>query len=211
MAGFEELLAEDKGNKQDCNLCKESQLKVGKKTGYGAAVIFRIGNGLEDGWFATLSPKTGGNPEEDFSIQLMPFAHLTHFSQMAKYPELAKNYGTAFARVSRAMAEIMASENKEFNATAGSRELAVSVATYGKCTNWGEKKEHLHLKIFPFKGNVGQPYTVDSSFGRKEICKDSETGEEFVKMKPVKKVLLEEKRFEGLSKRLVEILSEAEK
>ena len=49
------------------------------------------------------------------------------------------------------------------------REEGISVATYGKCTNWKEKKEHLHLKIFPFKRNIGQPYTVDSTFEKKEI------------------------------------------
>ncbi len=204
MAGIEELIAEDTGQREDCNLCREAALSVGEKTEYGAVVIFRVGDS-SNAWFATLSPKTGGNSKEDFSIQLMPFEHLTHFAQMAKSPELAKNYGVAFSKLSAAMAEIMAGENKEFKPTAESREKATSVATYGKCTNWAEKKEHLHIKIFPFRGNIGQPYTVDSSFERKEVFKDSDG--EFVKMVPVEKVLLPEERFEVLSKRLIQILA----
>ncbi|MDP6670409.1 MAG: hypothetical protein QGI60_01185, partial [archaeon] len=186
-----------------CNLCKEAALSVGEKTEYDAVIIFKVGDS-SNGWFATLSPKTGGNQEEDFSIQLMPTEHLTHFAQTAKTPELAKNYGIAFSKLSAAMAEIMATENKEFKPTVESREKATSVATYGKCTNWSEKKEHLHIKIFPFRGNIGQPYPVDSSFGRKETFKDPKG--EFVKMTPVKKVLLSKERFEYLSKRLIQIL-----
>jgi len=183
-------------------------LKLGEKTEYGAAVILRIGTGLKDGWFATLSPKTGSNPKKDFSIQLMPFAHLTHFSQMANYPELAKNYGIAFSKLANAMAKVMAEENKDFAASVALRDLATSIATYGKSTNWSEKKEHLHVKIFPFRGNVGQPYTVDSSFGKKQVFRDN-AGKGFVKMDPVKKVLLGKERFEFLTAKLIEILSEA--
>jgi hypothetical protein len=181
---------------------------VGEKTGYGSAVIFKIGKG-QGSLFATLSPKTGGNPKEDFTIQLMPSAHLTHFSQIARYPELAKNYGIAFAKISNAMARIMAAGNPEFRATAHSRALATSIATYAKCTNWEEKKEHLHVKVFPFRGNIGQPYTVDSSFGRKEVFRDS--GGRFVKLNPVKKVLIPRERFERLAGQLAQILAGAEK
>ena len=138
----------------------------------------------------------------------MPFAHLTHFSQLTKYPKLAENYGIAFSKLSNAMTEILAEENKAFKPTAESKDSAISIATYGKCTNWAEKKEHLHIKIFPFRGNIGQPYTVDSSFGRKKVFKD-ETGENFVKMKPVEKVSITEKRFEELSNKLIKILAEA--
>ena len=208
MADSKELIEENTDQKEDCNLCKEAALSVGEKTEYGAVIIFKVGD-LSNGWFATLSPKTGGGPEEDFSIQLMPFEHLTHFAQTAKSPELAKNYGIAFSKLSAAMTGIMASENKGFKPTVESREKATSVATYGKCTNWGEKKEHLHIKIFPFRGNIGQPYTVDSSFGRKETFKDSKG--EFVKMTPVEKVLLPKERFEFLSKRLIQILTGAKK
>jgi hypothetical protein len=171
-------------------------------------VVFRIGNSLENGWFATLSPKTGGDPKRDFSIQLMPIAHLTHFSQLGEYPELARNYGAAFSKLGSAMAKIMARENPEFKATADSRENSVSIATYGKCTNWEKKKEHLHLKIFPFRGNIGQPFTVDSSFGRKEVFRNPKTGERFVKMAPVKKTRIGKERLEKLSAELIGILSE---
>ncbi|MAG22199.1 MAG: hypothetical protein CL943_02755 [Candidatus Diapherotrites archaeon] len=207
---IKELIEENIAQKEDCNLCRESSIEVGEKTEYGAVIISRIGKGLEDGWFATISPKTGSNPEKDFSIQLMSFAHLTHFAQLAKYPELAKNYGVLFSKVSMAMAQIMAEENPEFKPIVESKELGTSMATYGKCTNWGEKKEHLHIKVFPFKGNIGQPYTVDSSFGRKEAFEDPKTKEKFVKMKPVTKVVLSKERFEQLSKKLIGILSDVE-
>jgi len=211
MKGIEELVREGTAQREDCYCCKESRLAAGKKTEYGSVVVFRIGKGATDGWFATLSPKTGGDPEKDFTLQLMPFGHLTHFSQMALYPELAKNYGIAFSRLCNAMATVMAKQEKEFGPTAESRETAVSIATYGKCTNWVEKKEHLHVKIFPFRGNTGQPYTVDSSFGKKKIFTDSETGERFVKMSPVGKVEIPKKRFEALSAELIAILSGGKK
>lgn len=208
MRDIEEFIAESIKQRENCYSCKESSLNTGKKTEYGATIIFKIGKGLQDGWFATLSPKTGGSPQGDFTIQLMPLAHLTHFSQIARYPELAKNYGVAFSKLTNAMTRIMAMENKEFKPTVESRELGTAIATYGKCTNWAEKKEHLHIKIFPFRGNIGQPYTVDSSFGRKKIFNDVHTGESFVKMAPVKKVLIPKERFETLSKQLVQILAE---
>ncbi|MBN1941317.1 MAG: hypothetical protein JW772_03990, partial [Candidatus Diapherotrites archaeon] len=194
-------------HKKDCALCRESSIKVGGLTGYGAKVIFRIGRDLNDGWFATLSPKTGGDPEKDFTIQLMPFAHLTHFCQLFHYPGIAKNYGVAFSMLSNAMARVMALESKDFDVTVVSRDSAVSIAVYGKSTNWIEKKEHLHIKLFPFRENIGQPYTVDSSFGKKQVFKDSGTGEAFVRMLPVKKVFIEKNRFEGLSAKLVEFLA----
>ena len=84
---------------------------------------------------------------------------------------------------------------------------SVSIATYGKSTTWKEKKEHLHIKIFPFRGTIGQPYTVDSSFGRKEIFKDSDTNQEFVKMSPVKKVNIGAKRFLQLTSKLIQLLN----
>lgn len=201
----EELINEDVSSNKECNLCNESEIKVGDKTKYGAKIVFRIGN-KKDGWFATLSPKTGGNPKKDLTLQLMPLAHLTHFCQVDAHPELAKNYGIAFAKLSQAITKIMANENPEFKTTADSREKSTSIAVYGKCTNWKEKKEHLHIKIFPFRGNIGQPYTVDSSFGRKEVCKEPD-GKEFVKMLPVRKVMIDEKRFEKLSNDLIDSLS----
>ncbi len=203
---IEELVNESTEQKENCNLCKEACLATGKKTEYGSIVVFRTGS-LQEGWFAALSPKTGGL-EKDFTLQLMPFSHLTHFAQISKNQKLSENYGIAFAKLSNAMAKIMAEERKEFKATEESKDLAVSIASYGKCTNWKEKKEHLHIKIFPFRGNIGQPYTVDSSFGRKKGFNDEETGKSFVKMNPVKKINIPKKRFEELSTKLLKILSE---
>ena len=60
-------------------------------------------------------------------------------------------------------------QDENLKAESEKRESSVSLGTYGKCTNWKEKKEHLHIKIFPFRNNIGQPYTVDSSFEKKEI------------------------------------------
>ena len=45
---IEKLLNEDASSKSDCNLCKESNLKLGEKTGYGV-IIYRIGN-KKNGW-----------------------------------------------------------------------------------------------------------------------------------------------------------------
>jgi hypothetical protein len=197
----DELYNEDVSPKNDCNLCKEINYEVGQKTGYGV-LIYRIGS-LRDGWFATLSPKTGSNPKLDFTIQLMPSSHLTHFSQIDTYPKLAESYGIAFSKLCKAMTTIIM-ENESLKATAEEKILSVPIATYGKSTNWKEKKEHLHIKIFPFRGNIGQPYTVDSSFGRKEIFKEED--KEFIKMDPVKKVDIDEDRFNKLTEKLIRLL-----
>lgn len=200
---IKELLEEDV--ESQCHFCKESEMKVGEKTDYNSIVIFKIGNSNEDGWFATLSPKTGSDPEQDFTIQIMPFAHLTHFAQMFNYPALAKNYGVAFGKISMAMTEVMA--EKGFNVKAETRDEGTAIATYGKCTTWKEKKEHLHIKLFPFRGVLGQPSTVDSTFGRKEVQKDPITGEKFVKMTPVKKRMIPKEKFERLSRILIELMN----
>ncbi len=196
------LFNEDTSLKGDCNLCRESSFEVGQNTGYGT-IIHKIG-GLRDGWIATLSPVTGGNPEFDFTIQLMPFVHLTHFSQVRSYPKLDENYGIIFSKACQAMTEIMM-KDQDLKANAEQKELAASIATYGKFTTWKEKKEHLHIKIFPFRGDVGQPYTVDSTFGKKEVFRD-EFGKEFVKMNPVKKKSIDEKRFNELTSSLITLL-----
>lgn len=198
------LVKEDISQKKNCGFCKESALKIGEKTEYGSVVVYKIGT-QKNGWFATLSPKTGGDQKKDFTIQLMPFAHLTHFFQIPFYKGLGENYGTAFSKICKAMVEVM-SEDKSLKALAFSRESGISIGMYGKCTTWKEKKEHLHIKVFPFTGNIGQPYTVDSSFTRKEIHKDHKTGEEFVKMLPVRKSRIGKKRFKYLSNKLISLL-----
>jgi len=196
---IEKLLNEDASSKSDCNLCKEAKYKIGENTGYGA-VIYRIGN-EKNGWLATLSPKTGSNPEFDFTIQLMPFSHLTHFSQISSYDGLSENYGIAFSKLCRTITTIMI-QDQNLESTSEDKTSSIPIATYGKTTTWKEKKEHLHIKIFPFRGNIGQPYTVDSSFGRKNTFKDNE-GKKFVKMDPVKKLMIGKERFEKLSKNLI--------
>jgi len=198
---IEKLSNEDSSLREECNLCREINLNIGEKASYGV-IVYKNGN-EKNGWFATLSPKTGGNPKLDFTIQLMPFSHLTHFSQMESHAGLAENYGICFSQICRAMTTIvMGDEN--LKATSEIRDFSASVATYGKCTTWKEKKEHLHIKIFPFRGNMGQPYTVDNSFGKKEIFE--EKGEEFVKMKPIRKIIIEKERFDELTKRLIDLL-----
>lgn len=184
---------------ENCSFCKESTLGVGDKTPYGSVIVGKFGSD-EKGWFATVSPKTGGDVEQDFTLQLMPNTHLTHFSQMDE--EEAKNYGIAFSKTSKAVTKILA-EDEKLKAVAENRETGIPVATWGKCTTWKEKKEHLHLKIFPFRGKLGQPSIVDSSFEKKEIHHD---GEEHVKMTPIKKELINVERFEELSNTLISLL-----
>lgn len=200
---IEKLSKEDTAKRDDCNLCKESSFKVGEKTGYGV-VVCKVGNS-RNGWFATLSPKTGGNPEFDFTIQLMPISHLTHFSQIGVYPGLERNYGIAFSKICKAMTAILM-ENEGLQSNSSDKAKSAPIATYGKCTTWKEKKEHLHIKIFPFRGGVGQPYTTDSSFAKKRIFKEKGTAKEFVKMSPVKKVAINPSKFNKLSKDLSKLL-----
>lgn len=198
-----EFIQENYSPSEECNLCTEAMLKVGSLTKYGARIVCKIGGSTQNQWFATLSPKTGGDIEKDFTIMLMPVPHITHFSQISRNSDLSKNYGIAFAKINNSMLKIMG-EN-EFNTTELIKENAISIGTYGKTTNWMDKKEHLHIKIFPFKSDIGQPYTVDSSFGKKEIYRD-EINEEFVKMKPVYKKLIPKERFDELSERFIQLL-----
>ena len=170
----------------DCIWCNEGNLNVGDKTWYGSKVIYK-----ENGWFATLSPKTGGDPSIDFSIQLMPTKHLKYFSEIYEDKEFAKNYGIAFAKLTKAISKIIGDENDK-----------IPIGTYGKCKH---ENEHIHIKLFPYRGKVGQPFTVDSSFEKKEVHKDS-LGNEFVKMDPIKKVNLPEDRFDKLSNNFIELL-----
>ncbi|MBI2102880.1 hypothetical protein HYT55_03510 [Candidatus Woesearchaeota archaeon] len=200
------LLAEDISLKDDCVWCQEAILPVGTRTKYNAIVIFRIGDSIVNGWFATLSPQTGGDHQRDFTIQLMTLGHFSHFAQLAGNPELAKNYGLAFSKLNAAMTRIMAEEQPNFKAISSTREEGVAVAVYGKTTTWKEKKEHLHLKLFPFRGDLGQPSIVDSTFGKKQIHYDPLTKEEFVKMKPIRKTKITERRLCQLAERLHEIL-----
>lgn len=179
--------------KDKCSLCEESNLNVGEKTGYGAVIVYN-----EKGWFATLSPKTGSNPEKDFSVQLMPVKHLRHISEIAEDNELAKGYGIAFSKISKAVTGIM----KEEGRGSENEENAIRVGTYGKSKH---PEEHLHFKIFPWTGNIGQPYTVDSTFENSQVFED-ENGEKFVKMKPVKKIRIGEKRLGSLANKLIKLL-----
>ena len=117
---------------------------------------------------------------------------------------MAENYGIAFSKLCKAMTTIMM-QDQDLKSASEEREASVPIAAYGKTTTWKEKKEHLHIKIFPFRGNIGQPYTVDSSFGKKEIFRDKD-GKEFVKMIPVKKAMITVERFDELSRSLIKLL-----
>ncbi len=183
-----------------CEFCQEAQLSIGKKTNYGAVILHKEGTGSQ-GWFATLSPKTGSNPEKDFTIQIMPLQHIKHIAQVSQDLELAKNQGIIIAKISSAIHAVLLDEKRQNE----NDENAVRIGIYGKSKH---PTEHLHMKIFPWTGSIGQPYTVDSSFEKKETLKDSKTGEEFVKMKPVHKVRLSEARISQLSKKLIEALHE---
>jgi len=211
---IKKLHQENGAQNPSCNLCNEASLfmkkdnSIGTMTPYGAVIVAKVG-AKENGWFATLSPKTGGDPLADFTIQLMPFIHITQFSQLVEYPQLAENYGILFSRLSRAMVQIMAEEQENFESASLTRETSVSLATYGKSTTWKEKKEHLHLKLFPFRGKQGQPATVDSSFERKKVYHDSEG--EFVKMDPIRKAMLSPERKKDLAERIIALIQSREK
>src|SRR3989344_8926865 len=198
------LFMENSRKMDDCNLCAEVDNKVGAKARYGT-VILKTGN-KDNGWFATLSPRTGGNPKHDFTVQLMPQRHLTHFSQIGVHPGMAEQFGICFSLISKAMTAVMM-QSEGLLATAKGKGLSVALATYGKSTTWTEKKEHLHLKLFPFRGNIGQPYTVDSSFEKKEIYLNKNKGVAFVTMTPVKKVLIDAKKYNKLVKDLLSALN----
>jgi hypothetical protein len=176
-----------------CNLCDESKLDLGEKTPYGAKVIYK-----KDGWFATLSPKTGGNPEKDFTVQLMPMGHLNHISEISKSLNLAKSYGIAFSKISKAVTKIMELENRSSENDEG----IIRVGTYGKSKH---PEEHFHIKIFPWTGNIGQPYTVDSTFEHSRRYTDKD-GEAFIKMKPVEKMMIKPERMQYLSDKLISFL-----
>lgn len=183
-----------------CNFCCESSLGIGQKTDYGAVIVYKIGDSVENSWFATLSPKTAGDPEKDFSLQLMPARHLINFSQMNDHLELAKNFGLAFSKLSKAVGEIIDAEEPEVPRI----KKIIPLGSYGKCKHLNE---HIHFKIFPWRSSIGQPYTVDSSFEKKEIHDDNLTGQQFVKMEPVKKVYLRNEKFKELSARFISLLN----
>ena len=124
----------------------------------------------------------------------MPFAHLKYFSDINSDPELAKNYGVAFAKLNYAAGKVIQDESDD--------KTRIPLGTYAKCKH---PDEHIHIKIFPYKGDIGQPFTTDSSFARKEVQVDKD-GEEFVKMTPVKKVNLSEERLKQLSDSLMSLL-----
>ncbi|MBT4935463.1 hypothetical protein HOL21_03345 [Candidatus Woesearchaeota archaeon] len=193
---------------EKCNLCQETSLDVGESSSYGAVVICKVGSETDNMWLATLSPKTGGDPENDCTIQLMPHHHYTNFTEVNTNSELAKNYGLLFAKVSNALFQVMKDQDSEFTDPSPTRESSISIASYGKWTTWNEKKEHLHIKIFPFRNNIGQPYTVDSSFGRKEVHTDTETNEKFVKMDVVEKTMIKSELFTTLKDTLILLLNE---
>ena len=184
---------------ENCIFCREALLDVGERSEYGAVVIFKIGNSKGNGWFATLSPKTGENSNKDFSVQLIPFKHLRNFSEINDNIELSKNYGLAFGKISNVISKIL--EEDVENNLWGSKN---AIGTYGKCKH---VDEHIHIKLFPYRGVIGQPFTLDSTYEEKERFVDSNTNEEYVKMKPVKKVFIPKERFEYLTKRLIELLS----
>lgn len=203
-----QLLAEDISPRDSCVWCREAMLPVGTRTDYHATIIYRIGDSIENGWFATISPQTGGDPQQDFTIQLMTWGHFSHFAQLERNHSLAANYGLAFSKLNAAMTRVLAEEQPHFKAISPTRATGVAVAVYGKCTTWQEKKEHLHLKLFPFRGDLGQPSIVDSTFGKKQIYQDPLTKEEFVRMKPITKTKIPEMRLRRLTEQLHKNLQE---
>jgi hypothetical protein len=183
---------------EECNFCNEAKLNLGDTSSYGSTVIFKIGD-EKNGWFATLSPKTGGNPDKDFSIQIMPLSHLQHISDINTNSDLAKNYGLTFAKLSNVINTIMKEEERHNE----NEEKVVRIGTYGKSKH---PEEHFHVKLFPWTGKIGQPYTVDSTFENSTSHKNPD-GSEFIKMQPVKKTKISESRYLFLVNRLTTLLN----
>ncbi|MAG07437.1 hypothetical protein CMI46_01315 [Candidatus Pacearchaeota archaeon] len=183
---------------EECNFCNEAKLKVGDISSYGSTIIYKIGD-EKNGWFATLSPKTGGDPGKDFCIQIMPSSHLQHISDIDTNLDLAKNYGLVFAKLSSAINAIMKEEERHNE----NSEKVVRIGTYGKSKH---PEEHFHVKLFPWAGKIGQPYTVDSTFEHNNIHKDQD-GTEFIKMQPVKKTMIPESRYSSLVDKFISLLN----
>lgn len=168
----------DKSEGEDCSLCKEAELEVGGKTEYGAVIVHKLG-GPEDGWFATLSPQTLGNPEKDFSIQLMPMPHVKHMSQINDSEDLAKNYGVAFAKISKAIHDVMKEEGRHNE----NEENMIRIGTYGKSKH---PEEHFHVKLFPWEHS----YVVDTTYDN-------------TKTPAMNKTAIDENRFKYLAEKLI--------
>jgi hypothetical protein len=180
------MMEKNKFATEGCTLCKESSMPIGKVSEYGACTIYKKGN-KSDGWFATLSPKTVGDPEHDFSIQIIPIAHLKNFGEINSSQKLAENYGKAFAIISGAVAKLIKFEKEQ------NENESIPICTYGKCKH---PDEHIHIKIFPYRGDLAQPFVVDSTFEKKEVF--SENSEKFVKLKPITKKNIPTDRFQYL-------------
>jgi hypothetical protein len=81
-------------------------------------------------------------------------------------------------------------------------EEVIRIGTYGKSKH---SSEHFHIKLFPWAGKIGQPYTVDTTFEKSKIYLD-EFGKEFVKLEPIKKVKIDEIRLNDLSNKFISLL-----
>src|SRR3989344_1042705 len=174
-----------------CEFCNEKSIDIGSESSYGSIVICKVGD-AQNGWFASLSPKTAGNIHEDFSIQLIPNKHLKYFSEINNFEESAKNYGILFGKINHAVFEMLKEQGFSDKSP---------VCIYGKCKH---SDEHIHIKIFPYRNETGQPFVVDSSFEKKKIYFDEEG--EFVKMSPVKKKKIDEHRLHELAEKFIEVL-----
>ena len=91
--------------KGDCSLCKEGQMEVGQVSKYGAAVVAKRGDNLQNGWYATLQSKTPADPTTGFSIMLMPWAHVQSWGSVSDYQELKRNRGELHLDAVAAMEE----------------------------------------------------------------------------------------------------------
>lgn len=182
----------------DCRLCGECRNKIGT-VGKKAAVIYKTGNEPAIDWIITLQRSNISHPERGFTLMLMPLGHLTAFSQVYSSRELAQNFGLTFALAHYGMQVVREERWKpEFG------DFMPAIVCYGKCASAINTQEHIHIKAYTLDGNANQPLPSDTELIKREIL-TGEKWDKYVKAMPVVKGKLDEERYLGLAKRLIEI------
>ena len=129
----------------------------------------------------------------------MPTKHIQHLADMSTNTESAKNYGLAFAYLNTAIKKLMDEEERW-------KENDENISRVGVYAKSKHPTEHLHIKLYPWMGTIGQPYTVDSSYEKKEVHHDKKTSTDYVTMLPVHKTRLTKERHSHLTKRFIKEL-----
>ena len=197
----------------DCRLCEEGRKNIGD-IGKKAAIVYKTGPDPTIDWLVTLQRSNISDPERGFTLLLMPVGHLTAFSQVHSSRKLAQNYGMAFATAHYGMQVIREEPHlkeaeklsdllyDEWTSEFGGFTLAA--VDYGKCASAINTQEHIHVKAYTLDGSVAQPSPSDTEWIKGDTFTDA-NGSKYVKALPVVKGELEETRYQGLARRLVEV------